>query len=135
MDLRRAQPIGEHIDDPFQQLVLARGYDHNWVIDSGEHPDALRPAARAWSPDTGISMEVLTTLPGVQFYAGNFLSGCPAGKGGAVYGDRCGFALETQYFPDSPNHPNFPSAVLRAGEEHHSKTVYRFGVASSAAGL
>ena len=138
MDLRTPQPIGAHINDPFDQLTLAGGYDHNWVIDGWDgtgRQDALRPAATAYAMETDIVMTVSTTLPGVQFYAGNFLSGCPAGKGGTVYGDRCGFALETQYFPDSPNHPNFPSAVLRAGEEHHSKTVYRFGVASSAAGL
>lgn len=138
MDLRTLQPIGEHISDPFEQLTLAGGYDHNWAIDGWDgtgRQAALLPAARAWSPDTGILMEVLTTLPGIQFYAGNFLGGCPTGKGGAVYANRYGFCLETQYFPDSPNHPNFPSAVLRAGEEYHSKTVYRFGTASSAAGL
>ena len=79
-------------------------------------------------------MKAYTTLPGVQFYAGNFISQ-QTGKDGVTYGPRMGLCLETQYFPDSPNHPNFPSAVLRAGEEHHSKTVDRFGVASSAAGL
>ncbi len=138
MDLRTPQPIGVHIGDPFDQLTMAGGWDHNWAVDGWdgtERQDALRPAARAWSPDTGILMDAFTTLPGVQFYAGNFLSGCPAGKGGAVYGDRCGCALETQYFPDSPNHPNFPSTVLKAGEEYHSKTVYRFGSAPSAAVL
>lgn len=125
MDLRAAQPIGAHIGDPFGQLTLAGGYDHNWAIDGWDR--SLRPAALAWSPDTGISMEVSTTLPGVQFYAGNFLGGCPRGKGGAVYAERCGFCLETQLFPDSPNQPAFPSCVLRAGEEYNSRTVYRFG--------
>lgn len=125
MDLRTPQPIGEHIDDPFEQLTLAGGYDHNWVVDGWD--GTLRPAAAAWSPDTGITMTALTTLPGVQFYAGNFVGGCPAGKGGAVYGDRHGFCLETQFFPDSPNRPEFPSCVLRAGEEHTSRTEYRFG--------
>ena len=71
-------------------------------------------------------METFTTLPGVQFYAGNYLDGCPAGKGGAAYGKRCGFCLETQFFPDSPNQPGFPSCVLRAGEEYRSTTIYRF---------
>ncbi len=124
MDLRAAQPIGTHIGDPFEQLTLAGGYDHNWVIDGWDR--ALRPAALAWSPETGISMEVSTTLPGVQFYTGNFIHGCPPGKGGAVYGNRHGFCLETQYFPDSPNQPAFPSCVLRAGEDYNSRTVYRF---------
>lgn len=125
MDLRRPQPIGAQIDSPFQQLEMAGGYDHNWAVDGWD--GRLRRAARSWSPDTGISLEVWTTLPGVQFYGGNFLAGCPNGKGGASYGDRWGFCLETQCFPDAPNHPNFPSAALGAGMTYHSKTVYRFG--------
>jgi len=124
MDLREMQPIGARIDDPFPQLVQAGGYDHNWVIDGWD--GSARLAARAWSPDTGILLEALTTLPGVQFYSGNFLGGCPAGKGGAPYANRWGFCLETQFFPDSPNHPGFPSALLPAGEEFRQKTVYRF---------
>ena len=130
MDLRTAQPIGTRIGEPFGQLVMAGGYDHNWVID--KHEGTIWTAAAAWSPDTGIAMDAATTLPGVQFYAGNFLSGCPRGKGGAVYGDRHGFCLETQFFPDSPNQPGFPSCVLKAGEEYHSVTVYSFGVADCA---
>ena len=126
MDLRRPAPIGARIDEPFEQLVLAGGYDHNWVLD-GE-PGSLRTAARASSPETGIALEVLTTLSGVQFYAGNYLDGCPAGKGGAPYGRRWGFCLETQLFPDSPHHPNFPSAVLRAGEVWEHTTALRFSL-------
>ena len=129
MDLRSPQAIGAHIGDPFPQLELAGGYDHNWVIDGWDR--TLRPAARAWSPGTHIAMEVLTTLPGIQFYSGNYLDGCPAGKGGAPYAKRWGFCLETQYFPDSPHHDNFPSAVLRAGEEYRSETVYRFQLTDS----
>ena len=127
MDLRTAQPIGAHIGDPFDQLVMARGYDHNWVIDGYDDMAAV-PAARAWSPDTGICLEAATTQPGVQFYTGNYVDGCPAGKGGAAYGDRHGFCLETQCFPDSPNHPNFSPWVLRAGSEYRSGTVYRFSI-------
>ena len=127
MDLRPAQRIGEHIDDPFDQLSMAGGYDHNWAIDGWD--GTPRFAARLWSPDTGIVMETLTTLPGVQFYSGNSMDGCPAGKGGASYGRRSGVCLETQYFPDSPNQPSFPSATLRAGERYQSKTIYRFGIA------
>ncbi|MBD5084309.1 MAG: galactose mutarotase [Clostridiales bacterium] len=125
MDLRTPQPIGAHINDPFDQLTMAGGYDHNWVIDE-LNTAAVRLAATAWSPDTGIRMEVATTQPGVQFYAGNFVGGCPAGKDGAVYGDRHGFCLETQLFPDSPNRSEFPSCVLRAGEEYRGTTMYRF---------
>ena len=126
MDLRVPQPIGAHIDDSFDQLVMAGGYDHNWVID--ECPAAgLRAAAAARSPATGISLLASTSMPGVQFYTGNFIQGCPPGKGGAAYGNRHGFCLETQFFPDSPNKPGFPSCVLRAGEEFYSKTSYGFG--------
>ena len=133
MDLRRPQPIGAHIDDGFDQLKMAGGYDHNWAV--GGWDGQLRTAAAAWSPDTGIAMELSTTMPGVQFYAGNFLDGCPAGKGGAAYGRRCGFCLETQFFPDTPNKPGFPPCVLRAGEEYRSATVYRFFTAESALAL
>ena len=112
MDLTAPQPLGK------------REYDHNWVIDGWD--GSLRLAARAWSLDTGIRMEVLTTLPGVQFYTGNFLGGSPKGKDGAPYAKHWAVCLETQYFPDSPNHRNFPSAKLAAGEIYESKTVYRF---------
>lgn len=119
MDLRALQPLGD------------REYDCNWVIDGWD--GALRPAARAWSPETGIRMEVLTTLPGVQFYTANFLGGGPRGKDGVSYADRGAFCLETQFFPDSPNHPGFPSAVLAPGAVYESRTVYRFSTADSPA--
>lgn len=124
MDLRRPTPIGAHIGEDFAQLRQAGGYDHNW-IPNGE-AGTLRPIAQASSPASGISMEVLSDLPGVQFYTGNYVEGCPAGKGGAAYGRRWGFCLETQFFPDSPNHANFPSCVLRAGETFRSTTSFRF---------
>lgn len=127
MDLRTPQPIGARIGEKFQQLIQAGGYDHNWIIDAWD--GNLRPVARAWSEETGISMEVLTTLPGVQFYTANFVAGCPAGKGGAVYRNRDAFCLETQYFPDSPNQPSFPSARLEAGAVYQCRTAYRFGLA------
>lgn len=127
MDLRQPQAIGARIDEDFTQLRLAGGYDHCWAVD-GE-ADVLRPAARAASPKTGIVMETLTTLPGVQFYAGNYLDGCPRGKGGAPYAKRWGFCLETQFYPDAPHHPGFPAPLLRRGETQRSKTVYRFETA------
>lgn len=122
MDLREWRRIGEHIDDPFEQLTLAGGYDHNWIL----LPDRSTPAAAARSEDTGIAMTVHTDMRGIQFYAGNYLDGCPRGKGGAAYGKRSGFCLETQFFPDSPNRPEFPSCVLRAGAEFTSRTSYHF---------
>ena len=124
MDLRRPIPIGARIGEDFPQLRQAGGYDHNW-IPHGD-PGTLRPIARAASPATGISMEVLSTLPGVQFYTGNYLDGCPAGKGGAPYANRWGFCLETQFYPDTPNHPDFPSCVLHAGDTFAHRAVFRF---------
>ena len=130
MDLWDEQKIGARIDDPFEQLKMAGGFDNNWAVLNWD--GTLRPVARVWSPDTGIMMEAATSLPGMQFYTGNFLAGCPAGKGGAAYGDRWGLCLEAQFFPDSPNKPGFPSCVLRAGEEYRHKTVYRFSTLDSA---
>lgn len=127
MDLRAGGPIGARVDEKFPQLTMAGGYDHNWVIDREDwEQNALCLAARAWSQETGICMETWTTQPGVQFYSGNYLDGCPAGKGGAPYAKRWGFCLETQHYPDSPHHPNFPSTILPAGAEYRQTTEYRF---------
>ena len=124
MDLRAGLSIGARVDEDFPQLTLAGGYDHNWAVDGPA--GTLRPAARAWSPATGITLEVSTTLPGVQFYSGNYLDGCPAGKGGAPYARRWGFCLETQFFPDAIHHPNFLQPVLRPGETWAHTTVFQF---------
>lgn len=124
MDFRAPAVIGARIDQPFRQLELCSGYDHNWVVD-GE-AGVLRPAAVLEGSESGVRMEVETTLPGVQFYAGNYMAGCPAGKGGAKYGRRDAVCLETQFFPDTPNHPNFPPCVLRPGEAWEHTTVFRF---------
>ena len=126
MDLRVPTPIGAHIEEPFQQLVWGRGYDHNFVVDGA--PGVMRPAARAYSEATGVVMEVETDSPGVQFYTANFVEDGRKGKGGAAYGFRHGFCLETQHFPDSPNRPNFPSAILKAGEKYSRTTRFRFSV-------
>ena len=113
-------------DAPFSQLVFAGGYDHNWI--TADQEGSLHPAAQAFSPATGISMEVFSTLPGIQFYSGNYLDGCPVGKEGASYARRWGFCLETQMFPDTPNRPEFPSCVLRAGEVWEHTSVFKFGI-------
>jgi aldose 1-epimerase len=119
--------IGERIGEDHPQIALGGGYDHNWVLDRTAAGDGgLAIAARVEEPTSGRIMEVLTTEPGVQFYAGNFLDGTITGKGGAVYHHRNGFCLETQHFPDSPNQNAFPSTILRPGEEYRSRTVYRF---------
>ena len=130
LDLRRSVRIGERIDAPDPQLLQARGFDHNYVLDPAEEPapeEGLHTAARVLGPRSGIAMTVLTDRPGVQFYTGNFLPAGLRGKQGAVYGPRSGFCLETQAFPDAPHHPAFPSIFLRAGEPWRSRTVYRFG--------
>jgi aldose 1-epimerase len=124
-DFTRACAIGERIHDPHPQLLIGQGYDHNHVLDKSA-PGALEPAARVEEPVSGRVMEVLTTEPGVQFYSGNVLDGSVAGPSGRAYGKGAGLCLETQHFPDSPNQPDFPSTVLRPGEEYASTTIFRF---------
>jgi aldose 1-epimerase len=118
------QRIGARIDDSYEQLVLGHGYDHNFVINRSGPGMVL--AARVTEPTTGRVLEVSTTQPGVQFYTGNFLDGTVTGKHGHVYNRRYGFCLETQHFPDSPNHPDFPNTILRPGETFHEKTTFKF---------
>jgi aldose 1-epimerase len=132
MDFREAKPIGTHLraDDP--QLVRAQGYDHNWVLDDAALDNAdgggRRMAARAHDPGSGRVLEVLTDQPGLQFYSGNFLDGSLVGKGGRAYRQGDGFCLETQHFPDSPNHEHFPTTVLHPGESYTTSTTFRFGL-------
>ncbi len=129
-DFRTPTAIGARIDQRQNtQIRYGNGYDHNWVLNrGGAAPDALVFAARVVEPTSGRTMEISTTEPGLQFYSGNFLDGTITGKGGAVYRFRYGLALETQHYPDSPNHPNFPSTILRPGQEYRSRTVFKFGV-------
>jgi aldose 1-epimerase len=125
-DFTTPTAIGARIDGDDEQLRRGQGYDHNWVLDREPGSDALLLAARLREPRSGRVMEVYTTEPGIQFYSGNVLPGGPLGKGGVDYVRRGGLALETQHFPDSPNRPEFPSAVVRPGEAYRSRTVYRF---------
>jgi aldose 1-epimerase len=124
LDFTTPTKIGARIDDNYDQLVLAKGYDHNFVID--RKGDGLALAARAYDPSSGRVLEVSTTQPAVQFYTGNFLDGTVTGKQGHVYKRRNAFCLETQHYPDSPNHPDFPTTTLRPGETFHSQTVFKF---------
>jgi aldose 1-epimerase len=124
MDFTRSTRIGKRIRDDFPQLVIGRGYDHNWVLD--RRGSGLELAARLEDPGSGRVLEVLTEEPGIQFYSGNFLDGTLYGTSGRAYRQGDGLALETQHYPDSPNHPNFPSTVLRPGERYDTTTVYRF---------
>ena len=127
-DFRTPTAIGARIDQPHPQLRYGRGYDHNWVLDRGGRAGLVH-AARLLDPSTGRTLDVSTTEPGIQFYAGNFLDGTIRGKGGRVYPHRGALCLETQHYPDSPNHPDFPSTILRPGETFRSRTVFAFGVA------
>jgi aldose 1-epimerase len=125
-DFRTPTAIGARIDADDPQLKNGLGYDHNYVLTKpGE--GVLSEGATVHDPATGRTLSISTTEPGIQFYSGNFLDGTITGKGGRVYPHRSGFCLEPQHYPDSPNRPNFPSTVLRPGEEYRSQTVFRFG--------
>jgi aldose 1-epimerase len=125
-DFRKAKTIGRDIEVDDEQLEFGMGYDHNFVIDHSGEPEAMQLAARVSEPTSGRVMEVRTTEPGIQFYCGNFLDGRLKGKSGKPYVHRGGFCLETQHFPDSPNQPTFPSAILKPGEAYDTTTVFRF---------
>jgi aldose 1-epimerase len=129
LDFRSLTPIGARIRDSFEQLVLAHGYDHNFVIDRPKGGNSLTEAALAVDPRSGRTLKVLTTEPGIQFYSGNFLDGSLVGTSGTTYRQGDGFTLETQHYPNSPNQDSFPTTVLRPGETFSSETVYAFGVA------
>jgi aldose 1-epimerase len=126
-DFRTPTAIGARIDADDEQIRFGGGYDHNFVLDRTTG-SGLALAARVYEPTTGRVMDVTTTEPGVQFYSGNFLDGTITGKNGHVYGHRSGLCLETQHYPDSPNQSDFPSTILRPGEEYRSRTVYAFSV-------
>ncbi|MFN2533479.1 MAG: aldose epimerase family protein [Pyrinomonadaceae bacterium] len=124
MDFTNSTAIGKHINDEDEQLAFAGGYDHNFIL--REVDEQLRFAARVYEPRTGRLLEVFTTQPAIQFYSGNFLDGSITGKGGTIYHKHTGFCLETQHFPDSPNHPHFPTTILRAGANYSQTAVFRF---------
>jgi aldose 1-epimerase len=127
LDFRTPKPIGQDINSGFGQLVLAHGFDHNWVLNrSGP---GLSLAARAYDPVSGRVLTTWTTEPGVQFYSGNFLVGDLIGTSGGTYRQSDGFTLETQHYPDSPNEPSFPSTVLNPGTPFNSTTIYQFSTA------
>ena len=129
-DFRTPTAIGERIDDETsEQIVNGKGYDHNWIINAAGEVDASNTPklfGSLYDPNSGIKMEMFTDQPGVQFYAGNFLDGSFVGKKGVRYPRRSAFCFETQHFPDSPNHPEWPSTTLRPGEVYHFYTIYSF---------
>lgn len=126
MDFRTPKTIGKDIEADYEQIRLGNGYDHNWVLNTAG--DDTKVAFSLYSPTTGIYMEGYTDQPGVQVYSGNFLTGKIAGKHGIFYPKRASVCLETQLFPDSPNHPEWPSAFLRPGETYSHRCIYKFSV-------
>ena len=125
MDFQKPTLIGERVNEDYEQLKFGHGYDHNWILKRKTAND-LELAATVYEPQSGRLLEVWTTEPGIQFYGGNFFDGSMIGKGGKSYEYRASLALETQHFPDSPNHPEFPSTVLMPGETYHHVCVYKF---------
>ncbi|HTQ59014.1 MAG TPA: aldose epimerase family protein [Candidatus Solibacter sp.] len=124
-DFTKPTALGARIHQDDEQLKFGKGYDHNWVLEKTKN-GGLQLAAEVYEPVSGRILDVLTTERGIQFYSGNFLDGTAIGKGGVAYGHRTGFCLETQHFPDSPNHPKFPSTELKPGHAYRSTTVLRF---------
>ena len=125
LDFTTEKVIANDIDADEEAIRLGGGFDHNFILNN---QDITKPFAKASSPRTGIVMEVYTDLPAVQFYSGNFMGSDPNGKGGKAYARRSGFCLETQYYPDTPNHDNFPSDLFKAGQALASTTIYKFSV-------
>ena len=127
MDFVVPKTLGRDIKKDFPALNYGKGYDACWVID-GYVPGQLQEAAELWSNHSGRTLKVYTTQPGIQVYTGNWLEGCPVGKRGRIYHDYCAVALECQHFPDSPNHPDYPSTVLKPGKLFKEAIIFAFGV-------
>ena len=137
-DFTTPQTIGTRIDDysanfnspGYNQLLIAQGYDHNWVLNpqtsATTGPDGLNLAAHAWDPASGRELTVWTDQPGVQVYTSNFLNGTLVGISGHTYRQGAAYTFETQHFPNSPNQPNFPSTELKAGQTTNSTTIFAF---------
>ncbi len=124
LDFRKMTPIGAHVNDDFEQLKLAKGFDFNYVLNNFN--GKVREVADVYEPKTGRHMQVLTNEPGIQFYSGNFLDGTQIGKNGVAYQYRTGFCLEAQHYPNSPNEPMWPSVVLKPGQTYRQTTIYKF---------
>jgi aldose 1-epimerase len=123
LDFNTPHTIGERIGEKYDQLILGRGYDHNYILDNKDDVDVT-----VYEPVSGRVLEVITDQPGMQLYTGNFLTGKQTGHGGKVFNFRSGLCLESGHYPDSPNHPDFPTTILNPGETFKSTTIYRFSV-------
>jgi len=122
-DFNAPHAIGERIGENYDQLILGKGYDHNYILDNKDEVDVT-----VYEPISGRMLEVITDQPGMQLYTGNFLDGKQIGHGGKVFNHRTGLCLESGHYPDSPNHPDFPTTVLNPGETLKTTTIYRFSV-------
>jgi aldose 1-epimerase len=130
LDFRQVMPIGVRLHSAFQQMVYARGYDHNFVLNQ-RAGDGMTFAARGYDPRTGRIIDCYTTEPGLQVYTSNGMNGSVVGSSGTTYRQTEAFTLETQHFPDSPNKPNFPTTELKPGQDYHSTTIFRFATDTS----
>ena len=129
LDFRKSKPLADGIRSDHPQIVIGRGFDHNWVLNRPSFEDkSLIPAAQLYEPNSGRFLEIFTTEPGIQFYSGNFLDGTLYGTSHRAYRQGDGLALETQHFPDSPNQPDFPSTVLQPGETYETTTIFKLSV-------
>jgi aldose 1-epimerase len=127
-DFTERKPISDGIRSDHEQIVFGRGFDHNWVLNPPKSNKSLNWAAQLLDPNSGRRLVIWTDQPGIQFYAGNFLDGTLYGTSNRAYRQSDGLALETQHYPDSPNHPDFPSTVLEPGDIYKSNTIYAFSV-------
>ncbi|MBK5202885.1 MAG: hypothetical protein JJE45_04125 [Prolixibacteraceae bacterium] len=128
MDFTTPCAVGKRIDSDFLPIKVAGGYDQNYILNKDQNGHEMTLAASDYDPASGRFMEVYTTEPAIQIYTGNFLDGTLTGKSGNKYGRRFGICFETQHYPDSPNHPNFPNTILNPGETLHSTTIFKFSV-------
>ncbi|MEA4851644.1 MAG: aldose epimerase family protein [Paludibacter sp.] len=126
MDFTKPSEVGKRVNEPFQALIYGKGYDHNWILDKKQ--GEMTEAAVIYESSNGRLLRVISDQPALQFYGGNFFEGKDTGKYGEVYNYRTSFALETQHYPDSPNHINFPSTILNSGETYHHTCIYKFEI-------
>ncbi|MCR4823906.1 MAG: galactose mutarotase [Bacteroidales bacterium] len=127
MDFLNPKTLGRDIKKDFPALKYAKGYDGCFLID-GYRKGQLQEAAELWSNRSGRTLKVFTTQPGIHIYTGNWIDGCPAGKRGRIYHDYCAVAMECEHYPDSPNHPDYPTTVLKPGKVFHEAIIFAFGV-------
>jgi len=126
LDFTAPTVIGDRINSDYEPMKLGMGYDHNYILNKDQNAEEMTLAGSLYEPESGRYMEIFTTEPAIQFYSGNFQDGTLIGKYGEAFEYRTGLCLETQHYPDSPNHPNFPNTILMPGDTLHTTTIYKF---------